>query len=89
MIQRHIGAKQGVRFALKVATAVTFGTLIAASASASLKLLTPACEEALALSALPAELRETASAYVLERRGYRLARQGRRIHLSRQPQPPR
>jgi len=38
--------------------------------------LTPACEEALALSALPQRLRDGASVYVLDSNGYKLARKG-------------
>lgn len=47
-----------------------------APAAADVRLLTQACEEALALSALPKRLRSDASAYVLTQDGYMLSRRG-------------
>jgi hypothetical protein len=45
-------------------------------AAGDMTLLTPACEEALALSALPERLRDSASVYILTEQGYALSRKG-------------
>jgi len=64
---------------------VWMGTLIAiagiggattAAAAETVPLLPTACEEALALSALPARLRAEATTYVLEANGFRKTREG-------------
>lgn len=62
---------------LKPALATFFGLLPALSGAADdATLLTPDCEEALALSALPEHLRDGASVYVLTEEGYTLMRKG-------------
>lgn len=62
---------------LKPALAFFLGLLPALSCVADdVALLTPECEEALALSALPARLRDTASVFVLTNEGYKQTRKG-------------
>ena len=62
---------------MKAIALVFMGTLAVVDADAkSMTLFTPACEEALALSALPQRLRDDATAYVLEKDGYRKSKSG-------------
>ena len=51
-------------------------TACASAAKEHIELLSTACEEALALSALPERLRTDATVYVLEATGYRKSRAG-------------
>jgi len=60
---------------LAVVTGLLFPLVAAAEPIADWNLLPSACEEALALSALPKRLRDDASAYVLTESGYELTRE--------------
>lgn len=61
---------------IPVAAALILPMVNFATAAADMKLLPAACEEALALSALPKRLRAAASVYVLTEQGYELTRRG-------------
>ena len=60
----------------KLTVAVALSAVTCSVNATQPPLLTQACEEALALSALPAALRSDASAYVLTASGFEMTRQG-------------